>query len=207
MKRYLTSAFVLFSAASPLSAESAEESGDPFEVKVSTIDQGFTSVYYRGLPLDAQNPSSKYSDGREALATASEFPNALSCLSFEAETETVSLANLDTGKFEKMADLEICLQKVGNEIGDLSKFEPWLRAVGFGWTDERPASHWLSARVWTQFTQHLIAKMWTIDRKFRLSFFVSGCQPAHVLHSAKEAFYKVSLRINVGVMRDVDAGV
>jgi len=26
------------------------------------------------------------------------------------------------------------------------------------------------ARVWTQFSQHLIAKMWSMDRKFRFSF-------------------------------------
>ena len=27
-----------------------------------------------------------------------------------------------------------------------------------------------ATRVWTQFSQHLIAKMWSMDRKFRFSF-------------------------------------
>jgi len=41
--------------------------------------------------------------------------------------------------------LEICLQRVGNELGSLSEFEPWLKAIGFGLAGERPITYWLSA--------------------------------------------------------------
>ena len=35
---------------------------------------------------------------------------------------------------------------------------------------QKPAIPALLSRVWTQFSQHLIAKMWSMDRKLRFSF-------------------------------------
>ncbi len=67
------------------------------------------------------------------MEAASKFPDVLSCLLFEPEDETVSLAKLNTGKFDTTADLEICLQRVGSELGDVSRVVPWLKAMGFEW--------------------------------------------------------------------------
>jgi len=117
-----------------------------FHVPISSLKTDTKSLFYRGLPLNADNPSMKYQDGQEAMAIGKKFPDALSCLSFEAEDETASLAKLNTGKFEKTADLEICLQRVANELGNLSKVEPWLRAIGFGSVEEGSISNLLVAK-------------------------------------------------------------
>ncbi len=145
LKLYVKCTILILYFTFPLRSETSVGSEISFESSLTVINQDYSPIYYRGLLLDAENPSAKYPDGRAAMATAKEFPNALSCLAFESSAETVSLADLETGKFNKIADLEICLQRVGNELGNISRFEPWLRAIGFGWTDERPASHWLSA--------------------------------------------------------------
>ncbi|PIE14325.1 MAG: hypothetical protein CSA68_11055 [Rhodobacterales bacterium] len=79
------------------------------------------------------------------MATAEKFPDALQCLSFEPGDEIISLAHLNTARFKTVMDLEICLQRVGNQLGDLSKVEPLLHAIGFARAGERPISYWLSA--------------------------------------------------------------
>ena len=38
-------------------------------------------------------------------------------------------------------------------------------------------------------------------------FFISGGQPSHILHPAKEPLHEVSLCMDIGVMRDMDTGV
>ncbi len=115
-----------------------------FGVPVAQLKPATDPPYYRGLLLGADHPSMKYRHGQEAVATAKKFPNALQCLSFEPGDEIVSLARLNTARFETVRDLEICLQRVGNQLGDLSKVEPWLRAVGFSKVEEWPFRNWLS---------------------------------------------------------------
>ena len=116
-----------------------------FEVPVSSMKAEAKSFYYRGLPLNSDNPSMNYPDGQEAMATAEKFPSALDCLSLDPVDETVSLVRLNTKRFETIVDLEVCLQRVGNELRDLSKVVPWLHAIGFSRAGERPTNFWLSA--------------------------------------------------------------
>ncbi len=111
-----------------------------FEVPVSSLKTEANSLFYRGRPLNADNPMIRYQDGQEAMEAARKFPNTLSCLVFEPEDETVSLARLNTESFENLADLEICLQRVGIELGDVSRVIPWLKAIGFKWLGTRELS-------------------------------------------------------------------
>lgn len=121
-----------------LAQDEAITDGHAFNVPVSSLKTETKPLYYRGRPLTTDNPSAKYQHGQEVMEAARKFPDALSCLTFEPDDETVSLASLNTEKFEKIAELEICLQRALNELGDISRIEPWLRAVGFEWVEERP---------------------------------------------------------------------
>jgi len=116
-----------------------------YDRPISSLTLPSNPLYYRGLRLNAEHPGMKYLGAQEALATGEAFPDALSCLAHGPGDDTASLAELATGKFEAMADLETCLQRVGNELGDLSVVKPWLHAVGFGWAEERSVSLWLAS--------------------------------------------------------------
>ncbi|WP_162891640.1 hypothetical protein [Profundibacter amoris] len=131
----------------PINANAGEviAKAHSFEVPVSSLNTEASPIYYHGLPLNADHPSMGYSDGQEAMATAEKFPDVLNCLLFKPEDETVSLVRLNPKRIETIVDFEICLQRVGNELGELSKVEPWLHAIGFSRAGERPTNFWLSA--------------------------------------------------------------
>ncbi len=114
--------------------------GSAFDVPVSSLKTEAKPLYYRGRPLNADNPMMRCQDGREAMEAASKFPNTLSCLGFEPEDATVSLARLNTESIEKLVELEICLQRVGRELGDVSRVAPWLKAIGFEWLGKQELS-------------------------------------------------------------------
>ncbi|MDU8928865.1 hypothetical protein RXV86_15845 [Alisedimentitalea sp. MJ-SS2] len=143
----LTTSFVVLSMASAGAAAwdvyDRPRRPDGFEVSVHILDKNPGVAYYRGLPLTADHPSMKYRDGPLMEDLTERFPNALSCLSRDEGDKTVSLARLDTRKFDTPRELETCLQRVGNELGDLSRVVPWLRAVGFAGVSERSARNWL----------------------------------------------------------------
>ena len=117
-----------------------------FDIAVSNLDTETDPLYYRGLPLLPNSQNLEYLGAQEVLETAKRFPSTLSCLSRKPRDKTISLARLNTTKFDKTADLEICLQRVANELGTLSKVKPWLRAIGFSSVKDGSISHWLAAK-------------------------------------------------------------
>lgn len=113
-----------------------------FEVPVSNLKAEAKPIYYLGKPLAESDPTLDDPRKQQTIESARKFPDTLSCLMYGTDSETVSLVNLNVEKFEKISDLEICMQRVINELGDISRIEPWLHAVGFEGVGEHP-NYWL----------------------------------------------------------------
>ena len=125
-----------------LKAGEVKADAHAFDVSISSLKTETKSLFYRGRPLSTKNPTVKYQGWEEAIEVSRKFPDTLSCLSFEPSDETVSLAHLNTDSFENLVGLELCLQRVGSELGDVSRVVPWLHSVGFERVEERP-NRWL----------------------------------------------------------------
>lgn len=141
----LVSAIVLRSLALLPDRNDTDAAPDPFTVPLASLSAPADPLHYRGLPLTADHPDLKYPGAWEVLEVAQAFPDALSCLEHTPGDDSVSLARLTTHRFESRTDLEVCLQRVGNQLDDVAQVKPWLEAIGFGRVDEKPASFWWSS--------------------------------------------------------------